>query len=196
MIADRPFGFVAVVYLVAVAVLLSWRYGCFNSPPAPDYVSARELASNHRIVAADLQRPSSFAGSLGFYLAPKASIVGKYISVKSSIGPHKPIAVSALADKPDMQLPDKMQAIAFPLPAGSFPLSMLDVGTTVLLLGKDADTKVSIPVMATVHAILCEVKKADTENCYPVLRIPADKSDSVTKNQLSFHIALPSQVHH
>lgn len=196
MIAERPYGFVAVAYLVAVAVLLSWRYGCFNNPPARDYVAARKLVSNHRIVAADLQRPSSFTGSLGFYLAPKASIVGKYVRIEPSIGPDKPIAVSALADKPDMQLPDKMQAIAFPLPAGSFPISMLDVDTTVLLFGKDADAKTPMPVTATVHAILCEVKKADTENCYPVLRVPADKSDWVTKNQSSFHIALPSQVPH
>jgi hypothetical protein len=192
-IADRPFGFVAVVYFAAV--LLYWHHGWLDNSPDRNYVAARELVSNHRIVAADLQRPHSFATSLGFYLAPKASIVGKYVKIKPSIGFHKPITDSALADKPDMQLPDKIQAVAFPLPVGSFPVSMLDVDTAVLLLGKDAEAKSSISVTATVHAIICEVKKADTESCYPVLRISADKSELVTKNQSSFHIALPSQVH-
>jgi hypothetical protein len=185
-IGDRPYAIVGALYLAAVLIGWQWRWS--DKPLDRHYIAAGELVNNHRIVLRDLKTPDTFAGS--FYLPPKTELVGRYIRAASPIRAKQPIPEDALADKPDMQLPDKSQ-VAFPLPAAAIPLSMLDAGSTVILLGKDADGKNPISITATVHAIVCDAKKPDGETCFPVLRIPAKQSDQATSNQATLRVVLP-----
>jgi hypothetical protein len=185
----------ATVYLIYLGVLLlCWYFGQPQRAPDRDYVAVRELAHNHRITPADISRPATIATSIGFYIAPVTSIEGMYIRTKRSIKSGETIRTGALCDKPDMQLPERTQAFAFPLPAGSIPINLLDVGSPVVLLGQDPDSKSPVVVTATVHAIICDQKTNQAGSCYPILRIPADQSQLVAKNQAALRLALRPQV--
>jgi outer membrane protein OmpA-like peptidoglycan-associated protein len=185
---DHPFLSVVVLY-VGIVVFL-WRCGWPNRAPDRDYVASRELVNNHRIVSGDLRRPDGLATSLGFYMAPKGSIEGKYLRSKQPIMPGQSLNTLALADKPDMQLPDETHAVVFPLPSDSRLIGLLDVGSPVVLLGQDPDSKAAVAIYATVHAILCESTNSDTKGCFPILRIPTDQTQFVTKNLGALRLAL------
>ena len=184
----HPFGSMALVYIGFVFFILYYNWSTHVS--GREYVAAHKLVYNHRIVSGDLQRPSGLATSLGFYLPARASLVSKY--VMEPIEPGQPVSVTMLADKPDMQLPEKMGAVVFALPPDSHLLLLLDVGSPVVLLGQDPNSKAAVHIEALVHAILCETKRTDAKNCYPILRIPANQIEFVTKNQASLRLALSS----
>jgi hypothetical protein len=129
---------------------------------------------NHRIVSDDLRRPGTFV----FYMAPATSIVGRYVKTSEPILSGQPVPMAALSERPDMQLPNKMFAVAFPLSPDSRLINLLDVGSPVVLLGQDPLK----PIAATVHAIFCDTMNADIKNCYPILRIEAAQSQFVPKN--------------
>jgi hypothetical protein len=194
MICDHPFALVAAGYAAVVVACWCWLWGWPAQPQDRDYVAARELVNNHRIVSGDLRRPATLAGSLGFYVATAASIEGKYVNTtKPSIMPGESVRTVALLDRPNMELPENMRAAAFPLPSGSRIIGMLEVGSPVVLVGQDTE-KVPVSIPATVHAIICGSTKSDTESCYPILRIPAEQSHVVMKNQAALHLALRSKL--
>jgi outer membrane protein OmpA-like peptidoglycan-associated protein len=195
---NHPFALVAVIYIGLVFSLFVWRLGW--SDPARDYVASRELVKNHRIVSGDITRPEAknatwrrpgvLAAWLGFYMSAVSSIEGKYVKAVQPIMPGESVSTVVLADKPDMELPDRMHAIAFPLPADSRLIGLLDAGSPVVLLGQDPDSKAAVSVRATVHAVLCEPTNSDAKNCFPILQIPADQSQFVAKNQAALRVAL------
>lgn len=187
---NHPFASVAVAYVGFVVFI--WYYCWAAVAPAPDYVAAGQLVTNHRIVAGDLRRPDTVAQSLGFYMATRSSVEGKYVKTKPAIIHGQFVQTAALADKPDMQLPDKMRAVVFALPADSRLIGLLDVGSPVVLLGRDPDAKASLTINATVHAILCEPTKNDPKGCNPVLRIPEDQIQIFIKNQAALRLAIRS----
>jgi hypothetical protein len=187
---DHRFGLVAAPYIIAV--IGSWHFGWTGPSPDRDYVAARDLVNNHRVTSTDLQTPS--ADPLGFYMESKSSLEGKYIWSKKPIKGGERISHAVLADEPDMQFPNTIKAIAFPLPAGAIPIGELDAGSKVLLVGQDADSKCPISIAATVQAIYCEPKKGEAANCYPLLRIPANKIQIVSRNQSALHLVLSSDA--
>jgi hypothetical protein len=181
---EHVFGATFIAYF---GLLLVYLY--FNAPqPHRDYLATRDLAPNHRIVASDVKRPQSF----GFYMPPFAAVEGRYL--KQSIKRGERISTTSLGDRPSMQFSDNFRAIAFPRQTGSIPVDLIDVGSPVILFGRDPDAKCPINVAATVHAIVCDPKKTgEAANCYPILRVPADKSLVVAKNQSGLHLALLPQ---
>jgi hypothetical protein len=186
-VRNRPFATTGVGYIVLVLIIWWWW-------PATDtvssyYVAARKLVNNHRIVSADLRRPAALANSLGFYIAPAASIEGRYIKTARPILPGQPIFPIELIDKPDMQLPNKMAAIVFPLPAESRVIGLLEVDSPVLLLGQESQPT-PIAIRATVHAILCDKDNSYLKNCYPILRVDAAQIQFVTKNLATLRLVL------
>jgi hypothetical protein len=185
--ADRLFGVVAVAYL-AVIVELTCCLGRYK-PADRDYLAARDLPLNHRIVAADLRSPPSLASRLGFFVRPVSAIEGRYVRGKP-IAAGAPIAAAALADRPDTALPDKTLAVAFPVSSDSSITSALDAGSPVTLVGTDSDTKAPIAIPATVHAILCAPAKDAAQACYPLLYVPAEQGAIVGKNLSTLRLAL------
>jgi hypothetical protein len=182
---EHIFGAAFIVYLGILLVCLR------SGVPDREYLATRDLAPNHRIAAVDVQRPATLATSTGFYMASLAVVEGRYL--KQSVKRAERISVAIVADRPSMRFPDSFRAIAFPLQIGSMPVDLIDVGSPVILLGRDADSKCRIAVAATVHAIVCEQKTGDAPNCYPMLRVPADKSQVVVTNQSALHLALLPQ---
>jgi hypothetical protein len=183
---DRPFALIAGIY-VAVVALCSGCMLC-SYCMSSDYVAARELKNNHRIVAGDLRRQSVLATSLGFYTVPPPSLAGKYVTADPSIAAGLPVGAAALAASAHMKLPDKnTYALPFPLLANSPLLALLDVGSPVALVGQGADSK---PIPATVHAIVCQVGKSDTDGCYPILRIAQNRIQDVVKDPAALRLVL------
>jgi len=188
---DRRFALMTLVYIGVV--LLVWHWNWPEHVAAREYVAARELAHNHRIVSYDLRRPDGLATSLGFYMISNRLIEGRYIKTNQPIMPGQSISPECLADEPDMQLPDKMRAVVFTLPSDSRLIGLLDVGSPVALLGQDPDSKAAVSIPALVHAILCEPSSSDGKNCYPILRVSVDRIQFVTKNQSALRLVLGSQ---
>ncbi len=186
---DHALGTACILYLGIL--LLCCHFGRPDRPPDREYLATRDLAPNHRIEAVDVQRPVTLAAAAGFYVAPLASIEGKYLEKSTKRG--ELISAGMVGDKPSMQFPNGLRAVAFPLQTGSMPVDLLDAGSPVILLGQDPDSKCPIAVIATVHAIVCEGRTGDAPNCYPILRVPADQSQLVVKNQTALHLALLPQ---
>jgi hypothetical protein len=122
-------------------------------------------------------------------MAPLATLEGRYL--KQSIKRGERLSAAILDDRPSLRFSDSFRAIAFPLQTGSIPIDLIDVDSPIVLLGRDPDSKCPIAVSAVVHAIVCEQKPGNAPNCYPILRVPTDKSQMVVKNQSALHLALP-----
>jgi hypothetical protein len=189
---DRPIALVAGLYVVVLALAV----GCMLCPHCKSghYEAARELKHNHRIGIGDVRRQNEFATSLGFYTVPPASFAGKYMTATSSIAAGSELPAAHLAERPDMEVPAKKIALPFPLPANSSSLlGLLDAGTAVVLVAEGTQAKPSVPVPATVLAIVCQAGKSEAEGCYPVLQVDEDRTEDVLKNQASLRLMLSSQ---
>jgi|SRR5262249_48948977 len=184
---EHRFGWTAVVYVVVV--LICWGFALCRGRSDRDYFAVRELKSNHRIVADDLRWPSSLAGKLGFYLRDRAAIDGKYVI--KTIPANSPVNAAVVSDRPTMNLPPTMQALVFPLASEARLIGLLDVDSAVVLIGQDPDTKATLSIPATVHAILCEQPKDQKEPaCFPVLQVHVNQMASALKNLATLRLAL------
>lgn len=188
---DCRFAWLAVAY--AGLVLGAAYANRHRASSTVDEIAARDLPHNHRMVPEDLRPQQTFAGSLGFYLANRSLIEGKYVK-PVKIQEKTPVHAADLAAAPDMTLGANISAVIFPLPADSKLAQLLDVATPVVLLGADPDKKTPVAVPASVLAVLCEpAEKTPPSVCYPVLGISNDKIDFVTKNQAALRLALISE---
>lgn len=185
------FFWLGATYVVAVMVV--WLFAWPDQPPSRDYVAAVRMATNHRVVASELRRPASIAGTLGFYIKTTASIEGKYVKPKAGILPGQPVNDAVLSDSPDMTLPNKTTAVVFPL-TNSKVTRLLDAGSPVVLFGQDPNSKAAVSIPATVHAILCDPVGSETRTCYPILCIAENQAKFVL-NYLAALKLVPTSVH-
>jgi hypothetical protein len=186
----HPFGAVTAAYIAVVLVLgfttLEW------DPPHRWYV-ASHLPHNHRILPEDLGEPGTFAGRLGFYLADRKVLEGKFVGAISAGG-----RLVELKGVPDLGVPAGYRLVEFSL-ASQFRLARwLEVDTPVVLLAaQDATTKKPVLVRAKVQSIACEPPKdaKSSETCYALLAVPECDEENVKKNLANLRMVPDVPVH-
>jgi hypothetical protein len=193
VMTDRPFGSLALVYVIIVTGVggLAWP-----APTFPRYLATRTLPHNHRIALTDIRRPrSNLAGMLGFNMESIYSIRGKYVT--SAVPKDGSIDSTTLAEQPDMQPRNGTSAVAFQLPEKSRLLSLLDVDTPVELIAAGAgDSAALISIKATVFAIRCDGGDDSTAICFPILAIPSEELQLFAKNLAGLQLAIPASEAH
>ena len=187
-----PYGVAALLYVTCV--VLAWRMPWHYAAGDRNFLAASDLPHNHRIRPADLKAPPSFPSEFGFYLPSIRSIAGKYVVVPCLRAGQK-VTPASVAAGPDLELPNRNRAISFPLPPEAQFIGDMEPGTTVSLLGQDADTKSAIKILATVHAIVCDKPDTAGELCMPVLYLDDDQIDMTTRNKAALRVALVSPPH-
>jgi hypothetical protein len=168
-IQNHPLGVMTVLY--AVVIFFFWLLNG-EAPVKEEYLATRELPRNHRIDPGDLQRPSDFARSLGFYMASPSSLAGKYV-LKGPILKGHQIRSGELAAAPDLKVADHMRIVALSVPADTRTLLSLDAGTKIELVGEDANARTIASAAGTVHAIVCD-EKGEQQKCQSLLEIRSD----------------------
>jgi len=191
---DHPFIALSMVYIVMI--FITGKFAWLDHAPVRKYVAARELVHNHRIEMVDLRLPRELSDHLGFYLDVKTSIEGKYVKATRPIAVDQPVSAGELAERPDMQVPNTVHVIVFPLPDLRI-INLLDAGVSVALVGQDPDSKPDqkkdVAIDATVHALLCDApSNAGAKNCAAILQVPKERSQFVTKNLTGLRLVLRS----
>lgn len=183
MAIAHPYATCVIVYLFIVAAC-TWRLVGL-SEERHLHQAAAELTKNHRVTASDLQRPSGWVGSLGFYLPPAAEIQGRYVK-NDRIAKGAPIGASALLEKPDIAVVKPNVGLLIPIvTADTRLLSQLSVGTALMLVGQGGDRTIMYP--ATLRAIVCEAKGA---NCQPFVEVSENDVTGVVKNLTALRLTV------
>jgi len=187
-ILNARFFWLALIYTVLVALV--WNFAWRGQPPTRHYVAVVEIKPNHRVTASDLRRPPGLVGELGFYMKPTGELDGKYLRWHQSILPGETVAENMLSERPDMQLPDKTNAVT--ISTDSKLIGLVDAGSPVLLYAVVPEGKSAVSIPATIHAILCDVASNDPKTCHFVVRFPEDQKELVFRNISTLKIAATS----
>ncbi len=177
----------ALLYGVIVLARAWWM----GDPPADQYLLTRDLQHNHRLVAEDLTRPSSGAGSFGWRMPDKATLVGKYLAPQER-WVHQQVGERHLVAEPDLSIPPGRKAFLFPLTGTDWPSRTLDVGWTVILVDTtkpEATTPPTPPAgpakvyEATVVAIVCAAT-----TCSAIVSLPTDDEAALRNRSLALRM--------
>jgi hypothetical protein len=167
-------AFVAVASGIALVGLACLESKCGYSAPAL-YVARTSLARNHFLVASDLERPSSFATSLGFYLEPIAHFEGKYLAVRVDQGASiRPIDVQAT---PDLDHDPTLTAIAIPMKRLAPFCRFADANVEGTLVAYDQDSKKSLCEHVTIGALTCGPEDG-TDTCAAIVLIQKSRAEA------------------
>ncbi|HYK00884.1 MAG TPA: hypothetical protein VE974_03955 [Thermoanaerobaculia bacterium] len=150
-----------VVYLAATAFVGVRNYRIAHADQ-PDWIAARDLPRNHRIVAADLVLPPGIKGTpQEWRLLPAVSLEGRYLSAKVAKG--QSIALPGTLAEPDISTSAGFTTVPVPIPA-SLPSNAVDAETVVDVI---SDGK-AIAIQRRVVAVRCTA----TPPCSALVRLP------------------------
>jgi hypothetical protein len=152
----------AVVVYLAATVFVSVRNYRIAHANQPDWIAARDLPRNHRIVATDLLLPPGIKGTpQEWHLPLPALLEGKYLSAKVAKG--QSIAPPATLPEPDISTSAGFTTVPVPIPA-SLPSNAVDAETVVDVI---SDGK-AIASQRRVVAVGCTA----TPPCNALVRLP------------------------
>jgi hypothetical protein len=142
-------GAIAIVYaaLVAGALVCNEK---FRLQGTRAYLATKPLPRNHFLAAADLRRPPSFAGDLGFYLVSRDRLEGQY--VRTFVDAGAPVTPENVQPEPDLTVDPCFELVSLPINNGAPFDGLLDPGMTLRLSGRNPESKDRVAVEACVVA--------------------------------------------
>jgi hypothetical protein len=178
---DGPMNF-PTAYLLAGSVILvvSGAEYAFGYAGELRYLARQGMPRNHLIEAADVERPKSFAATLGFYLPTMEAIQGKYVA--ETIEGGAIVDPNKLIPQPIAGNDSTLTPIAVPMSKLGPFVRFVDAGSRGALFGYDASSKTVLCQPAAVDALTCTPDAAG-DGCYAIVHVPRESADPFRLNK-------------